>query len=506
MKLLLDTNIFVHREGKDPINPDIGKLFSWIDRVGYQKCIHQVTVDEISKMLDKKVRDAFLVKLESYHHLPTVAPIHPIVKKITDPLDSSENDRNDTRLINEIYSGRIDLLLTEDRKIHRKAKALGIDEKVFTIESLLEKITSENPSLLDYKVPTVKRELFGNIDINDNFFDSLREDYFDFNKWFASKSDQDAYVCSSDGKVLAFLYLKVENEKESYNDINPVFKPGKRLKIGTFKVQLNGFKLGERFLKIIFDNAVQQSVTELYVTIFPKRSDQQRLIELIKEFGFTRHGTRVSKYGEEEVYVRDFTPKVSIASPKTTYPYLSKKSRKFLVSIYEQYHTSLFPDSILKKESPDDFIENEPFRNAISKVFVSRSINKNLNPGDIIIFYRTGEYPAYHTSVITTIGIVENVHTNIQNLEQFIRLCRKRSVFSTEELKEQWEFKPQYRPFIVNFLYAYTFPKRLNMKRLMELGIIRDIHSAPRGFEPISDRDFDMIISETGSDGHIIIN
>jgi hypothetical protein len=227
------------------------------------------------------------------------------------------------------------------------------------------------------------------------------------------------------------------------------------------------------------------------------------LIELITEFGFTRHGSRTSKYGDEDVYVRDFTPKVSIESPKTTFPYLSKKSRKFLVSIYKKYHTSLFPDSILKKECPDDFSDNEPFRNAISKVFVSRSINKNLNPGDIIIFYRTG---GYYEAVITTIGIVENVHTNIQSLDQFTRLCRKRSVFSQQELKEQWEFKPTYRPFIVNFLYAYSFPKRLNLKRLIDLGIIRDIQSAPRGFEPISDRDFDIIISETGSDGHIIIN
>jgi hypothetical protein len=166
----------------------------------------------------------------------------------------------------------------------------------------------------------------------------------------------------------------------------------------------------------------------------------------------------------------------------------------------------LLPDSILKQESPVNFIENEPFRNAISKVFISRSINRNLNPGDIIIFYRTGGYPAYHTSVITTIGIVENVHTNIQNFEQFSLLCRKRSVFSLKELKEQWEYKPQSRPFIVNFLYTYSFPKKINLKRLIELGIIPDINSAPRGFEPISDHDFDIIISETGTDGHIVVD
>lgn len=503
MKLLLDTNIFLHRESKDPINRDIGKLFSWIDKVGYQKCIHQITIDEIQKIQDIKVRDAFLVKLDSYHRLPTVAPIQSAVHQISEKWDTTQNDLNDTTLLNEIYVGRADFLLTEDRKILKKAKILGIDDKVFTIESLLEKITSENPGLLDYKVLSVKKEYFGNIDLKDSFFDSLREDYYDFNEWFNRKSDEIAYVCKSDGNVLAFLYLKVENEKESYTDISPIFKPGKRLKVGTFKVKLNGLKLGERFLKIIFDNALQQSVNELYVTIFPKRLEQKRLIDLLKDFGFIFHGIRNSKYGTEEVYVRDFSPKVSVEHPKTTYPYLSKKSRKFIVPIYPKYHTSLLPDSILQKESPLDFTENEPFRNAISKVYISRSFNKDLRSGDIIVFYRTG---GYYAGVITTIGIVETVFTKIQNLDQFTNFCRKRSVFSTDELKEQWDFKPNNRPFIVNFLYTYSFPKRLNMKRLIELGVIADRWSAPRGFEPISERSFDVIISETGLDGHIIIN
>jgi predicted nucleic acid-binding protein len=503
MKLLLDTNIILHREGKDPINPDIGKLFSWIDRLGYQKCVHQVTIDEIKKIQDKKNRDAFLVKLESYHNLPTVAPIHPKVQPISKKWDTTANDLNDTALLNEVFAGRVDLLLTEDRKIHRKAEELGIDDKIFTIEDLLEKVTSENPDFIDYKVLSVKREYFGSIDLNDEFFNTLREDYVDFNDWFNRKSDEIAYVCKLEGKVLAFLYLKVENEKESYNDINPVFKLKKRLKIGTFKVTLNGFKLGERFLKIIFDNALLQSVNELYVTIFPKRMEQKRLIDLLKDFGFVYYGIKTSKCGEEEVYVRDFSPKVSITSPKTTYPYLSKKSKKFIVPIYPVYHTNLLPDSILQQESPLEYTENEPYRNAISKVYISRSFNKNLNAGDIIIFYRTG---GYYRSVITTIGIVENVFTNIQNLDQFIRICRKRSVFSTEELKKQWEYKPHNRPFVVNFLYTYSFPKRLTMQRLIQLGIIRDRDSAPRGFEPISEQNFDAIIAETGSNGHIIIN
>jgi predicted transcriptional regulator len=42
---------------------------------------------------------------------------------------------------------------------------------------------------------------------------------------------------------VAFLYLKVEDTGENYSDIEPVFKPKHRLKIGTFKVELNSYKL-----------------------------------------------------------------------------------------------------------------------------------------------------------------------------------------------------------------------------------------------------------------------
>lgn len=73
------------------------------------------------------------------------------------------------------------------------------------------------------------------------------------------KYDNEAYITinSNNGMLLSFLYLKVEDENESYMDITPMFSPKKRLKIGTFKVISNGFRLGERFIKIIFDNALK---------------------------------------------------------------------------------------------------------------------------------------------------------------------------------------------------------------------------------------------------------
>ncbi len=159
--------------------------------------------------------------------------------------------------------------------------------------------------------------------------------------------------------------------------------------------------------------------------------------------------------------------------------------------IYQEYHTELLPDSFLRTESPKDFVENEPYRNALSKVYISRSYERNLKSGDRIIFYRTGDLGnAIHTGVVTTVGIVESVITDIQDEATFIALCRKRSVFSDEELKKHWNHKKLNRPFIVNFLYVFSYPKRPNLKWLNENGVIPNILDMPRGFRKITQEDF----------------
>ena len=55
-----------------------------------------------------------------------------------------------------------------------------------------------------------------------------------------------------------------------------------------------------------------------------------------------------------------------------------------LIPIYPKYHTELLP-VLFRTESPDNFEENEPHRNAISKIYISRSIERNIK-GDILIF------------------------------------------------------------------------------------------------------------------------
>ncbi len=130
------------------------------------------------------------------------------------------------------------------------------------------------------------------------------------------------------------------------------------------------------------------------------------------------------------------------------------------------------------------------------------SKNRNLVRGDILVFYRTG---GHYKSVVTTIGVVQNVYKNIQDEISFIRLCRKKSVFSDKELSEHWNHKSS-KPFIIEFLYAYSFPKRPNMETLIIYGIIKSVNSAPRGVERITNEQFRTILELSKSDPYIIVN
>jgi hypothetical protein len=219
----------------------------------------------------------------------------------------------------------------------------------------------------------------------------------------------------------------------------------------------------------------------------------------MEQWGFNFWGMK----GDERVYVRDFAPRFSINSLKENYPYVSRNTNSFIVPIYEEYHTELLPDSILNTESPQEFVEDFPHRNGINKVYVSRAFEPHPNQGDLLVFYRTG---GYYKSVVSTIGIVQEVIYDIETESDFINHCRKGSVFPENDLKAMWNYNHRKRPFIIRFLYIYSFPHRINMKQLIDLNVLSGIDDAPRGFKPIAIEHLNIILKETKSDESFIID
>lgn len=63
-----------------------------------------------------------------------------------------------------------------------------------------------------------------------------------------------------------------------------------------------------------------------------------------------------------------------------------------------------------------------------------------------------------------------------------------------------------WKPFVVSFLYVYSFPHRINMENLIDLKILLGPNDAPRGFKPITKEQFEIILKETRSDESFIVD
>lgn len=354
--------------------------------------------------------------------------------------------------------------------------------------------------MIDYKVLRAKKALIGNLPMGDPFFDSLKSDYPGFEEWLKRKASESAYVSFDPSRfnIEAFLYLKIENEDEQYNDINPVFAPKRRLKVGTFKVSRNGVRLGERFIKIVFDNAVAENVDEIYVTIFDRTDNQKRLIDLLTAWGFEHWGNK----GYESVFVRPLRKLYQINKLQECYP-IVKANRVFLMPINPDYHTGLFPDSILNNESRLDFVEDSTYSNGITKNYISHSHVRNVRKGDLIVVYRTG---GYHKSVVTTLcEAAEDSHI-CSNFEELISYAGSLTIFNENELKKEWDkYKDHNRPFVQRLLHIFSFPKRPTLAALIDRGVIADVNSAPRGFTEITQDQLRTVLHLAGQDESFII-
>ena len=357
MKVLLDTNIIIHRENNRCVtNDNIGKLFYWLESLHYKKMVHPLTIQEIKQYKDPVTQQLFNVKLDSYNIIKSVVkPTPEFLKHLAKFPERSENDRIDNTLLFYVCDGRVDLLITEDRKIKEKARALQAENRVLSVTEFIDQAKSNSATLTNYKVLGVEKVLFGDVDLFDPFFDSFREDYDGFNDWFKRKSEEEAYVYKENGQIVGFLYLKPEEKNEPYNDINPVFSRKRRLKVGTFMVVSSGIRLGERFIKIICDNAIDNHVQEVYITLFSDRPELQALKKLLVDWGFKKYGVKGNKPRKEDVLVKPIGGYDPSLTPTANYPNIRYGVKKLFMPILAKFHTHLFPDSILKNEDIADF-------------------------------------------------------------------------------------------------------------------------------------------------------
>lgn len=315
---------------------------------------------------------------------------------------------------------------------------------------------------------------FKDINLNDHFFDSLKQDYKEFPEWFKKKSNNNegAFVfINYRGLLDGFLYLKIENE--ALNDIVPPLPTKKRLKIGTLKINPHGTRLGERFIKKVFDISLIRNIDEIYVTLFEKH---KALLDLFQKYGFEIRAEKPTQNGNELVLFKNISHVTG--EIVKDYPNTPKISNRYLISLYPEWHSRLLPDSILKNEDPSLLIKDTSHTNSIHKIYLtSMESTENLQPGDTLVVYRTAPFgkKAEYNSVATSICVVEEVKNinEFKNLNDFLQYTSSYSIFSKKELEQYFNSKKY--PTIIKFTYNIALNKRIIRKSLIEdIGIERE--------------------------------
>ena len=488
--ILLDTNIVIKRESGNNVSFEISKLFNWIDNENIPKYIHELTKQELSNYRDETVRKAMLTKLSAYNILSKFAlSSDAFFEQIISRFSKDKNSEIDNSLLLEVYNDNVGCLLTDDTIILKKAELLYIRDRVLCSAELLEKFESKYPSNIEYQMLAVRLKRFDEVNLSSQFFDTLREDYEGqkFDQWFKKKGNESAYVFEDGTELKGFLYLKTELENEpDYLKVSPYLSPKKRLKVGTFKIERTGFRLGERFLRIIFDNARKLNVKEIYVTLFEnKREDVIHLKSLMEDWGFYKYGT---KSNGEIVLVKSLEQYDNEQTPKYNYPLLKNNPEYYFLPIFPEYHTDLFPDLILKNEDMHLYKENKAHRYALEKVYITAAKSIQASPGDIVLIYRTGNrYPKKYSSVITGIAIVEEI-IETHSPEECISICKNRSIFGEDEIRKQY-IK---RKTVIKLLDYLPFKTKVTLEKLYDNQIIEQ-NQGPRPFEKITNNQYDKI-------------
>ncbi|MBO7552545.1 MAG: N-acetyltransferase [Bacteroidaceae bacterium] len=348
---------------------------------------------------------------------------------------------------------------------------------------------------------------FSELNLEDTFFDSLKNSYPEFSEWFNKKAanGESAYVFfDKENNILDFLYLKIE--EDSIEDVIPVLPAKKRLKVGTFKISPRHSRRGERFMKKIMDRAIADNVDEVYVTIFPK-PELEYLITFFNIYGFHHvankdHGDKGSEY----VLVKNLrTYEGDIVKD---YPFVSKVGcEKRILAIRPDYHTALFPDSILNNEDPYDLIQDVSSTNSIHKIYICwmKDVDK-LKQGDLILIYRTNDGKGYanYRSVITSVCTVNEVKTfkDFRDENDFIDYTNQYSVFSRKDLSRWYKYKNNFT--VLKMLYNVAFTKRVIRKKLLEeIGLDGNAYW---GFLSVTDEQFNKIVELGQADGRYFID
>jgi len=498
MDVLVDTNILIHREDDDIVPESLRDLERELRDAGHRILVHPESAREIYQDPDEDRRESTESRIDAYPKLefPPKPGSEDKEFRTAVPPASDPNDQVDNQLLFAVYEDEVDFLITQDKGIHRKALDLGLEDRVFNIDDGREYFLEDRPVI--HGPAAIQRTTLGNLDLHDLIFNSLKEEYPNFVSWAKSHEDRPTWVnYTEDGSLGALLVIKPE-ETEGIG-VNPSLGRDTRVKISTLKVgpDRHGSKVGELFISIAVREAIHSGINKIYLTHYEEPDDY--LVELIERYGFERASEKADGEG---IYLKHLTPPVGadlspIELARQYYPsfYDGPEVSKFLVPVQPQFHDKLFtgyPDRVPPEEERHG--EFRPEGNAIKKAYLSNANTRKIEPGDVLLFYRSRDHKQ-----LTSLGICEDVHYRLTETDEVSRIVGKRSVFSEAEINRYTEKETT----VLLFLWHFDLENPLSYDHLVEADVLE---GPPQVMQELGEQAYDHVREHGGIDGRFARN
>ena len=439
MNILIDTNILIPLEDTARrLDPSLARMCRLSDANGHILYIHPSQQDDIQRDRNEQRRGIVLSRLQQYQTIPSPPQLTDADLQQYGWRQENDNDRIDNLLLHALCRGAVHFLVTNDKGIHKKARQAQVQEQVHHLDQFL--------AFLDSQVGEEPPPPFGIQDrylhefsVHQPFFDSLREGYEGFNEWYlrAAQAQRKAWCISNNQTVQAICIYKQE-EKPLIVDGGATLD-GDALKLCTFKIgrDVRGRKLGERILYTAFKYAVEHVIPYVYLHTFGE--EQEMLVSLCEDYGFQCVGTYS---GRDQVYLKKMRPPDRQSLDVNMlefaieyYPHYLDDNEvdKYIVPIQPQYHNDLFADisDVASSLFANDPSMYGPQSNTIKKAYLCHSKIGNIEPGSLLLFYRTHDRKS-----IECVGVVEQIYRG-KDVEQVLPLVSKRTVYSKNEIEDR---------------------------------------------------------------------
>lgn len=462
MKLLLDTCILIPAEPTDvtEIEHDTG-VIALLQRAcqenGVQTYVHPSSVKELAHDRQDQRRQARELLVQRYLVLERPPEITSELELLVGAASPDSHDEIDNKLLAALFGEAVDLLVTSDARLLRKAERAGLRNRVGTPIEILKRIQARR-SRKAIPRPGIRFAHSYELNGQDAIFDPLRNEYQDFDNWFSKckREHRPAWFIKRVDSSYGAVSIIKDEQPGGYS------LPGKVLKICTFAAE-SGHGYGELLLKAVFDHAFLNSYDRLYLEVYPKHGD---VIRLMKQFGFDDLGCESTK--GERVLVKVISRTMIDRERMTPLEYNIQCGPQrvkldgapvFLIPIQSKFHRVLFPEADAQR---DLFPGHFPFGNAIRKAYLCHANLKRVMPGALLLFYQSRRNQG-----IYCVGVAEKSIRSCDP-QEILNFVGTRTVYSIEEIEKQCAKEV----LAILFRHAVTLENEWPRTHLIEGGVI----------------------------------